>query len=170
MSSVSLKDSSKHFLCDFKDVSSKFAVDKKFLWWWFLFCCFFLKCTLKVFMETQCLHFGFPSTRGKQISKSDISYETSQHLFLFLMNVQLQNICEYILVLCIYTHSHTHICIHMHVCMLKFSSTQQRRLENVSHFSCLLQSIYLKAMRKVWWSTNMFVCSPQRMTRCLWEG
>lgn len=118
-----------NILCDFEDFSPKFAVYIKFLIRWFLFCCFFL-CALKAFMETQCLHFRFPSTRGKQISKSDTSssYETSRHLFLFLWTYIYK---IYVNIYCI-MYVHTHIHIHMYVCMLKFSSTQQM----VGEFIC----------------------------------
>lgn len=163
-------------------VSEKTQANRQhFVWFWGLFpkiCCLhkisntmvfvllFFLCALKAFMETQCLHFRFPSTRGKQISKSDTSssYETSRHRFLFLW-MYIYKI--YVNIYCI-MYVHTHIYLFTCMCVCWNSHPHNRWWENVLDFSCLLQSIYLQTVCKVWWFTNMLVCSLERMTGCLW--
>lgn len=156
-------------------VSEKTQANRQhFVWFWGLFpkiCCLhkisntmvfvllFFLCALKAFMETQCLHFRFPSTRGKQISKSDTSssYETSRHRFLFLW-MYIYKI--YVNIYCI-MYVHTHIHIHMYVCMLKFSSTQQMVGECIGLFLSFAINLFADGVQSVMVHQHVSVLSRE---------
>lgn len=99
MISVSEKAQANNLLCGFEDFSLLNLLCTYNFEYNVLFCfCFFMRIKS---METQCLYYDFPSTRGKQIRKSDIKlvWHLTTPLPVF-MNVHIHSICEYIFVFC----------------------------------------------------------------------